>query len=207
MPNSQLMPGNNPGAMGFFTVGREGIAYPRVALSSEGTVCVGDGTSWPATPLTTADDLAATGAALTALSATVATLSSSTAAAIASTNANVATLNNSVTALSSSVTSLGTRVTALEGRRIEIRAAQVSLPALVVGSTDVTVSWTGAMPDTNYTALLSLTGGVSILGKLVPSLKAGTKASTSFTATLTNTGLVTIGAGAVLEALIYEPLP
>jgi hypothetical protein len=78
---------------------------------------------------------------------------------------------------------------------------QVALPLLSVGNSDVAVTWLLDFGNATYTVFPSIEGGALAVGLLVPGLKIGTRAGTSCTVTVRNTGLVSIAAGAVLHVI------
>lgn len=77
-----------------------------------------------------------------------------------------------------------------------IRMAIVALPLLAVGNTDVLITWPSSIPLTTYTVALTIEGGSTLLGKTNVSLKPASKTATTITATINNSTLLPITAGA-----------
>lgn len=83
---------------------------------------------------------------------------------------------------------VGTTGTATLGANIGIGA-----------SYDLAVNLAGSMPDSNYTALVSIEGAAGLLGVFVALIKS--KTATSCVVTLKNTSLISIGSGATVRVV------
>lgn len=77
-----------------------------------------------------------------------------------------------------------------------IRSIITALPELAVGNTDVTITWPSSIPNTTYIVGLTIEGGSSLLGKTAVTLKPASKTTTTIVATINNSTLVPISAGA-----------
>jgi hypothetical protein len=69
----------------------------------------------------------------------------------------------------------------------------------VAATYDLTVTFAGAMSTTNYTACVSIEGTAGLLGVFVAQIKS--KATTSCVVSIKNTGLISIGSGAVVRVV------
>jgi hypothetical protein len=86
----------------------------------------------------------------------------------------------------------------------KVQTVELSLPLLGVGSSDITVTWPEAFADATYVVPKpGIEGSTLLIGKSDPNLKAGSRTATGCTITVTNSGLVSIAAGAVLHVVAY----
>ena len=92
---------------------------------------------------------------------------------------------------------LGPVFAAVSAVNAKTQRAAVTLPSLVVGSTDVTITWPTAWPDTAYAVIPTIVSGTGALGNLAATLKVGTKTTADCVVTVANTGLVSVGTFAV----------
>jgi hypothetical protein len=81
------------------------------------------------------------------------------------------------------------------------RTSIVSLPQLVVGSTDVAVSWATPFSAADYGVVAMVEAGTNALSKLNAGLKTGTRTTSGCVITVTNSALVSIQAGNQLHVL------
>jgi hypothetical protein len=70
------------------------------------------------------------------------------------------------------------------------------LPLLAVGNTDVLITWPSSIPTTSYTIALTVEGGSTLLGKTNLAIKPSPRTTTTVTATVNNSTLLPITAGA-----------
>lgn len=76
-----------------------------------------------------------------------------------------------------------------------MRLAQVLLPALAVGNTDILVTWSSPIPNTTYTVVALIEGVAGLLAATDVIIKNGTRTGANVTMTVRNTTLLPITAG------------
>lgn len=80
-----------------------------------------------------------------------------------------------------------------------------TLGSLSVGDTDVAVTWPEEFPNTTYLVVCGLDGpGSGLLTGRVPNVKPGSRTKAGCVVTVSNTGLLAIGAGVQLMVFGYH---
>jgi hypothetical protein len=81
-----------------------------------------------------------------------------------------------------------------------IQRVSAAIPALSIGSNEVTVTWPIPFIDTNYTVQTTPEAVAATIGGMVPGCKSGaSKTTTGCTIVMYNTLLVSIGAGGTVQ--------
>jgi hypothetical protein len=84
----------------------------------------------------------------------------------------------------------------------QVRSATVALPLLVVGSTDVAVTWSPDLPSAVY--MVSFVKPAALLGKSDVSVKPGSQVVGGCTVSVSNTSLASLSAGASLTVTVFH---
>lgn len=85
------------------------------------------------------------------------------------------------------------------------QTAQVTIPTLSIGANDITVTWSQPFNDATYTVSgPALELGPVSLGKIEPSVKSGSRTTTTCVITLTNTALVSLTSGGTLHVVATQ---
>ncbi len=98
----------------------------------------------------------------------------------------------------------GLRTLQSDVSKLQFRLRVYTLPLLSVGNSTQAVVWSTPMPDANYGVVCTVEGGTTILGSLKGSIQDGTITANGCTAIITNSGLVSIAAGAKIHLMAYR---
>lgn len=109
-----------------------------------------------------------------------------------------------LTTMQGQVTSTDTRVTTLESGFPQMLLGTSGTATLganigIAATFDLTVTFAATLSSTNYTACVSIEGAAGLLGVFVAQIKS--KTTTGCVVSVKNTGLVSIGSGAVVRVV------
>lgn len=113
-------------------------------------------------------------------------------------------MNAALAAASASTTTLAARVAALESPAVGTLSGTTGQGTLganigIAATFDITVPLAATMPNATYGAYFSIEGAAGLLGVFVGQIKS--KTTTSVVVSLKNTGLVSIGSGAIVRVV------